>query len=75
MNMAVHPHTSKDGIFRLYMDYTKTEEWIAQNRERIAVAAYYKAKERGFKPGYEVQDWAEAREEIARMSIPHEFFV
>lgn len=33
-------------------------------RSRIAVAAYYKAEARGFKPGHDVDDWllAEAEE-------------
>ena len=30
----------------------------------IAVAAYHKAEKRGFSPGNELQDWAEAEKEI-----------
>jgi hypothetical protein len=30
----------------------------------IAVAAYHKAENRGFAPGGELQDWAEAEKEI-----------
>lgn len=33
---------------------------------QIAVLAYYKAEARGYKPGYEVQDWLEAEAEIAQ---------
>ena len=33
---------------------------------RIAIAAYYKAEERGYEPGYEIQDWLEAEAEILR---------
>ena len=40
----------------------KTPEEIA---EWIAVAAYYKAQERGFTPGNEVENWIEAEREIA----------
>lgn len=32
--------------------------------ERIAELAYYKAESRGFEPGYELQDWLEAEQEI-----------
>ncbi|MGZ4994560.1 MAG: sterol desaturase family protein [Methylobacter sp.] len=32
----------------------------------IAEAAYYKAEKRGFRPGYELKDWLEARSEIIR---------
>lgn len=30
----------------------------------IATAAYYRAEQRGFAPGYELQDWLEAEREI-----------
>jgi hypothetical protein len=30
----------------------------------IAVAAYYKAEQRGFAPGYEIADWLEAEREF-----------
>jgi hypothetical protein len=33
-------------------------------RKLIAEAAYYRAKERGFAPGYEVEDWVQAEAEI-----------
>jgi len=32
-------------------------------RKRIAVAAYYKAEARGFKPGHDVDDWLSAEAE------------
>jgi hypothetical protein len=33
-------------------------------RERIREAAYYRAQQRGFSPGYEVEDWLAAEAEI-----------
>ena len=33
-------------------------------RGLIAETAYYKAKERGFEPGYEQRDWLEAEAEV-----------
>lgn len=31
---------------------------------RIAEIAYYKAERRGFAPGYELEDWLEAEQEV-----------
>ena len=33
-------------------------------RQRIAQAAYYRAQQRGFSPGYEVEDWLAAEAEV-----------
>lgn len=33
-------------------------------REMVAVRAYYKAEQRGFKPGHELEDWLEAEKEL-----------
>jgi hypothetical protein len=33
-------------------------------RKLIAEAAYYRAKQRGFAPGYEIEDWVQAEAEI-----------
>jgi Protein of unknown function (DUF2934) len=30
----------------------------------VAVNAYYRAEKRGFKPGYEMDDWLEAKKDI-----------
>jgi hypothetical protein len=35
----------------------------------IAEAAYYKAEQRGFMPGYEVADWLEAEREVEAMLL------
>lgn len=35
-----------------------------ETRRLIAEAAYYRAKQRGFAPGYELEDWVEAESEI-----------
>lgn len=73
--MTIHSEIGKAGLLRLYMDYTKSEEWRAQNHDKVAVAAYFKAEARGFEPGKEMQDWLEAENELIRMLVPHEFFV
>ena len=33
-------------------------------RRRIAEAAYFRAKERNFEPGHELEDWVEAESEV-----------
>jgi hypothetical protein len=33
-------------------------------RAQIAEAAYFKAQERGFEPGFELDDWLEAEAEV-----------
>lgn len=39
----------------------------AEERDRmIAMAAYYRAEQRGFAPGHELEDWCEAETEIER---------
>lgn len=35
-------------------------------RKQIEIAAYYRAKERGFEPGHEVEDWVQAESEVMR---------
>jgi hypothetical protein len=40
-----------------------------QRRKMIAIAAYHKAEKRGFAPGNELQDWAEAEKEVDELLI------
>jgi hypothetical protein len=35
-------------------------------RQLIAEAAYYRAKQRGFEPGHELDDWVQAESEVLR---------
>ena len=44
------------------IDITPEERW-----KMIAGAAYHKAEKRGFAPGHELQDWAEAEKEIDKL--------
>lgn len=49
------------------MDETPTETLPAEadlRQQRIATAAYYRATQRGFAPGYELEDWLAAEQEI-----------
>ena len=49
------------------MDAPESTEIHFDLQQAIAEAAYYKAEKRGFIPGFEEQDWAEA--EISILSI------
>jgi hypothetical protein len=35
-------------------------------RQLIAEAAYFRAKQRGFEPGHELDDWVQAESEVMR---------
>ena len=37
-----------------------------ETRQKIAEAAYFRAKQRGFAPGHELEDWVEAESEVMR---------
>jgi len=50
-NVDKKTSTSKYGIITGY-------------QHKIALAAYYKAKNRGFTPGDELKDWLEAEQDI-----------
>ena len=41
-------------------DLPKIHQWLAD-------AAYYKSLARGFAPGYELQDWLDARDELEKL--------
>ena len=51
---------SKSGTSSI--DITPEERW-----KMIAGAAYHKAEKRGFAPGHELNDWAEAEKEIDKL--------
>lgn len=46
------------------LDITLEERW-----KMVAIAAYHKAEKRGFAPGNELQDWAEAEKEISKLLL------
>ena len=39
----------------------------AQLQQMVAVAAYYRALERGFEPGHELEDWLAAESELKEL--------
>ena len=51
---------TKYGLLKEYRNSIGLDEF----REMVAVNAYYRAGKRGFKPGYEMDDWFEAEKDI-----------
>jgi len=51
---------TKYGLLKNYSSSIDLDEF----REMVAVNAYYRAGKRGFKPGYEMDDWFEAEKDI-----------
>jgi hypothetical protein len=43
---------------------------LDDQRERIAVNAYFRAQRRGFADGHELDDWLAAETEIGERSLP-----
>ena len=43
---------------------TRVETSSEDTRRRIAEAAYFRAMERNFEPGHELEDWVEAESEV-----------
>jgi Protein of unknown function (DUF2934) len=43
---------------------TRVETSSEDTRRRIAEAAYFRAKQRNFEPGHELEDWVEAESEV-----------
>lgn len=41
-----------------------SERSSEDTRRRIAEAAYFRAKQRNFEPGHELEDWVEAESEV-----------
>lgn len=44
----------------------RAEASAEEIRQLIAEAAYYRAKQRGFTPGHELEDWVQAESEVMR---------
>jgi hypothetical protein len=49
-----------------------TQQTTEARRRRIALAAFYRAKARGFAPGGELEDWLEAEREVAELDAKDE---
>lgn len=56
----IHKTTKPSLVHHFTPDFACSEEAL---KERIAVAAYYKAEARGFEPGHDIEDWVTAETE------------
>jgi hypothetical protein len=62
------PRTAKPSAFN---DTARAEISADELRQLISEAAYYRAKQRGFAPGHELEDWVQAEAEvIGRLNSP-----
>ena len=56
---AAAPRRTMDTILR-------SDQSAEEVRKQIEEAAYYRAKQRGFEPGHELEDWIQAESEVMR---------
>jgi hypothetical protein len=56
-------NTEHESFYDTYSQSIDLDEF----RAMVAVNAYYRAEKRGFKEGYELDDWLEAEREIRRL--------
>jgi len=49
-----------------FNDSARAELSADEVRKLISEAAYYRAKQRGFQPGHELDDWIQAEAEVTR---------
>jgi hypothetical protein len=68
---AVKPQTMKPestytGNESTFTGNARAEVSPEELRKLISEAAYFRAKQRGFEPGYELEDWIQAEAEVMR---------
>jgi hypothetical protein len=61
---AVNPETTKPQS--TFSGNAQAEVSPEELRKLISEAAYFRAKQRGFAPGYELEDWIQAEAEVMR---------
>ena len=64
--MTTTPTTSESSVSYNVTDTGLTAFNTQIQRDHIAELAYYKAENRGFVPGHELDDWLEAESEILK---------
>jgi len=52
----------------------QSAELLQERHRQIAELAYYKAQQRGFEPGHELEDWLAAEAEVDKASRPLESY-
>ena len=67
--VATHP-PARDSAAKPVQAREMPAEKPEETRRRIEMAAYLKAKQRGFEPGYELDDWLKAEAEVKDQNRP-----
>jgi hypothetical protein len=63
VNVVSSENINEDADAETGQSSTTSEE----RRQLIAIAAYFRAEQRGFSPGFDLEDWLEAEAEIDAM--------
>jgi hypothetical protein len=64
-SMELEQTPDQEGLEPHTLSFDQDEPEINSDRDaRIAELAYYKAEQRGFEPGHELEDWYAAEQEI-----------
>jgi len=63
---AAPKETAKGAKPAVFNSNARTEISADEVRKLISEAAYYRAKQRGFAPGHEEEDWIQAEAEVMR---------
>jgi hypothetical protein len=66
-NSLVHDAPADADVIR--MATAEAQARAAQRQEQIATAAYFRAQQRGFEAGHELDDWLAAEAEIATLQV------
>ena len=61
--------SSEPGSRKATTEVTKHPAWD-QRHEMIEIAAYFKAEQRGFAPGHELDNWLKAEQEVEESIRP-----
>jgi hypothetical protein len=62
------PDSMKRRAVKVHSHSAHLEDASEERHLRIERAAYFKAEERGFAPGHDMQDWLEAEQELDQAS-------
>jgi hypothetical protein len=64
-SMELEQSPNQEGLEQHSMSFDQDEPEMNFDRDaQIAERAYYKAEQRGFEPGHELEDWYAAEQEI-----------
>jgi hypothetical protein len=62
------PDSTRRRAGKVHSHKGRLEHASEERRLRIGRTAYFRAEERGFAPGHEMQDWIEAERELDQAS-------